>query len=197
MEKDVLEMLESLYSMVSEAWGVPLGNDKCIVERDKVLSALDEIKSKIPVEIAEAKRLIAAKEEFISNSKREGETIKKAAEESARIMVDEQEIVRVATEKSRAMLDDAQLKSSAMLDDAQKRSAELKKIAWDYLDSSLRETENVVSNALNSVQGVRSKFAHISAPAPVEVQKYQNTDMPDELVEYDDEEFSENDFLDD
>ena len=25
---DVIELLDTLYSMISEAWGVPLGNDK-------------------------------------------------------------------------------------------------------------------------------------------------------------------------
>ena len=26
--KEVMELVETLYTMVSEAWGVPLGNDK-------------------------------------------------------------------------------------------------------------------------------------------------------------------------
>ena len=30
---EVMELIETLYSMVTEAWGVPLGNDKCIVEK--------------------------------------------------------------------------------------------------------------------------------------------------------------------
>ena len=38
MEHEVLQLLEMLYTMISEAWGVPLGNDKCIIERDKVLN---------------------------------------------------------------------------------------------------------------------------------------------------------------
>ncbi len=203
MEKDVLEMLEGLYSLVSEAWGVPLGNDKCIVERDKVLTTLDEIKAKIPIEIAEAKRLVAARDEFINNAKREGDSIKKLAEESARTMVEEQEIVKTATAKSRAMLEDAHMKSANMLDDAQKRSAEIKKVAWDYLDSSLRETENVVSNALNSVQGIRSKFANLSAPAPVPLQARviedndQQFETPAELIDYDeDDDYNEQEYLD-
>ena len=28
---DVIELLDILYGMVNEAWGVPLGNDKCII----------------------------------------------------------------------------------------------------------------------------------------------------------------------
>ena len=80
MDNEVLELVEMLYTMIAEAWGVPLGNDKCIVEREKVLSLLDEIKAQLPVELAEAKRLVSARDEFISGAKREADSIRKAAE---------------------------------------------------------------------------------------------------------------------
>ena len=48
MDNEAMELIEMLYTMVSEAWGVPLGNDKCIVERDKVLGILEEIKARLP-----------------------------------------------------------------------------------------------------------------------------------------------------
>ena len=90
MDNEVMELIDTLYSMVSEAWGVPLGNDKCIVEREKVLSMIEEIKSRIPAELAEAKRLVSARDEFIGNAKREAESIRRAGEEKARTMIDEQ-----------------------------------------------------------------------------------------------------------
>ena len=34
---DIIELLDILYGMVTEAWGVPLGNDKCIIEREKAV----------------------------------------------------------------------------------------------------------------------------------------------------------------
>ncbi|MGI6029318.1 MAG: hypothetical protein ACOX81_07905 [Candidatus Heteroscillospira sp.] len=193
MENDVLEMLESLYAMVSEAWGVPLGNDKCIVEREKVLGALDEIKTKLPVELAEAKRLVSAKEEFIGNAKREAESIRKLAEERARHMVEEQEIMREARSKSAAVLAEAEEKSSAMLDSAQRRSAELRRVAWEYVDSSLRETEEAVNTALGAISGVRSKFAALSAPENIPVPAPEpdapvltDADIPEELRDAED-----------
>ena len=53
MDNEVMELIDQLYTMVSEAWGVPLGNEKCIVERDQVLEILDEIKTAMPVELSE------------------------------------------------------------------------------------------------------------------------------------------------
>ena len=68
---DVIELLDTLYSMISEAWGVPLGNDKCIIEREKALDLINEIKASMPSALAEAKRLVAARDEFIGNAKKE------------------------------------------------------------------------------------------------------------------------------
>ena len=108
MENEVLELIEMLYTMVTEAWGVPLGNEKCIVERDKILNLLDEIKAQLPSEVAEAKRLGSARDGFIGNAKREAESIRKAAEERAREMVEEQEIVRTAKMRSNEVLNAAE-----------------------------------------------------------------------------------------
>ena len=54
-QEGILELVEMLYTMVSEAWGVPLGNDKCLVDRNKALDLIEEIKNQLPAEIAEAK----------------------------------------------------------------------------------------------------------------------------------------------
>ena len=87
---DVMELLDILFGMVSEAWGVPLGNDKCIIEREKALKIINDIKAGLPASIAEANRLVAARDEFIGNAKREAEAMRKSAEDRARQLVDEQ-----------------------------------------------------------------------------------------------------------
>lgn len=147
MDNEVMELIDSLYSMVSEAWGVPLGNDKCIVERDKVLSMIEEIKSRIPSELSEAKRLVSARDEFIGNAKREAESIRRAAEEKARAMVDEQEIVRVARAKAEELESTAAAKSSA-----------LRTAAMEFIDDALRRAEESVNTALVEIHSSRARF---------------------------------------
>ena len=147
MENDVLELIEMLYTMVTEAWGVPLGNEKCIVERDKVLNLLDEMKAQLPTEVAEARRLVNARDEFINNAKREAENIRKAAENHARELVEEQEIVRAA-----------RTRSNEVLSQAESRSRELYRVANEYVDDALRRTEEAISLAMQEVQASRSRF---------------------------------------
>ena len=147
MENDVLELLEMLYTMVTEAWGVPLGNEKCIVERDKVLNLLDEIKAQLPSEVAEARRLVNARDEFIGNAKREAESIRKSAEDRARELVEEQEIVRAA-----------KTRSNEVLNQAEGRTRELYRVANEYVDDALRRTEEAINSALSEVRQSRSNF---------------------------------------
>ena len=66
---DIIELLDILYGMVTEAWSVPLGNDKCIIEREKAIEIINEIKTNLPTAIAEAQRLVAARDEFIGNAR--------------------------------------------------------------------------------------------------------------------------------
>ena len=73
---DVIELLDILYGMVTGAWGVPLGNDKCIIEREKAVELINDIKVNLPSALAEAKRLVAARDEFIGNAKREAEALR-------------------------------------------------------------------------------------------------------------------------
>lgn len=156
MENGTLELIEMLYTMVTEAWGVPLGNEKCIVERDAVLNILDEIKAQMPMELAEAKRLVSAKDEFISNAKREAEAIRRVAEEQARRLIDEQEIVRVA-----------KARSNELVTNAENQSRELRRVSNEYVDDALRRTEEAVTAALDEIRNSRSRFRNAAGARPM------------------------------
>ena len=56
MENHALDIIDMLYNMIAEAWGVPLGNHKCTVERDKALNLLDDLKATLPMELSAARR---------------------------------------------------------------------------------------------------------------------------------------------
>lgn len=139
--QEVMEILDDLYSMVSEAWGVPLGNEKCIVERDKLLGLLDEIKDKLPSELSEARRLVQTRNEFITNAKHEAEGIRHQAEERARVLVSEQEVVRVA-----------EAKSSEMMASTEQRVTQLRQAASQFCVQALQETEQAIAAAKQSAE---------------------------------------------
>ena len=142
---DVMDLLDDLFGMITDAWNVPLGGDKCIIEREKALKLISEIKAALPSSIAEAKRLVAARDEFIGNAKKEAEALRRTSEERARTLVEEQEVVRTA-----------RAKSSEMIATAEARSAELRRAATDYAEDIMRQAEESISSALATIQTAHS-----------------------------------------
>ena len=153
-QEGILELVEMLYTMVSEAWGVPLGNDKCLIDRNKALDLIEEIKNQLPAEIAEAKRLVARRDEYIGNAKREGESVRKMAEERARKIVDEQEIVK-----------QARVRAEEMIAEAEAKTRELRRAANAYVDESLRGAEASMAQALDTIRQSRARYQNAAGQA--------------------------------
>lgn len=147
MGSRVQELLEMLYQMINEAWGIPLGAEKCVIERDKALDLIDEIKAQFPNELAEAKRLVEARAEFINNAKKEADAIRKNAEERARQLVEEQEVIKAA-----------KIRSNEIMMNAENTSAELKRAANEYVDDAMRRTEEALAAALEEMRQTRARF---------------------------------------
>jgi len=151
MDNGILELVEMMYQMVTEAYGVPLGKDRCVIERDRFLDILDELKAQLPAEIEESRKLIAARAEYISGAKREAESIRRVAEEHARQKVDDQEVVREAKNQANELLSKTEVKA-----------AELKKMANIYADDTLKRTEEAIVSALDEIQGSRTRFRSVA-----------------------------------
>lgn len=156
MASGVDELFDVLYSMIEEAKNVPLSGDKCIVERDRVLDLLDDIKAQFPVELAEAQKLIASRSDYIASAKREAELIRQQAEEKAKQMIAEDQVLNAA-----------KARSNEMLKQAEERSRELRKAASDYCDDALRRTEEAVAEAYDEIKKSRMRFRAVAnAAAP-------------------------------
>lgn len=71
MASGVEELLDMLFDMVDEAKNVPLSSDKCMIERDRALDLIDDIRAQFPVELTEAKKVMATRADMLSSAKRE------------------------------------------------------------------------------------------------------------------------------
>ena len=94
------ELVSTLYEMVQDAGGIPLMSDRCVIEREKALDILDEIRANIPSDLKMAREIVEKRNEFITAGKREAEAIRKQAEELARQKVNENDIMNEARRRS-------------------------------------------------------------------------------------------------
>lgn len=147
MANSIEEIITALYEMVQNAWSLPLGAEKCVLERDKVLDLLDEISNQLPGELKQAKTIVESRNEVITNAKREAESILKQAEQKAQQMTSQEEVYKAA-----------QLEAEEMIKNAQQKAKELKQIATNFVDDALARTEGSISEALNEIRATRSSF---------------------------------------
>lgn len=133
--------------MVQDAWAVPLGGDKCVIERDRALDLLDELRVNMPADVKMAKDIVEKRNELIAAGKREAEAIRKQAEETARQQVSETEIVQQARRKAKEILGNAEI-----------QARELRRVANEYCEDTLKRAEEAVALSLDEVKKARSRF---------------------------------------
>ncbi len=146
-EQNIEQIISALYDMVQDARGLPLGADKCILERDKVLDMLDEIIAQLPVELKQARTIVDSRNELIGQARREAETMIRQAQDKAAELVAEENIYK-----------EAKRQCQEMVLQAQTRMADLRKASNDYMDDALRRTEESIALSLEDVRTTREKF---------------------------------------
>lgn len=166
-EKDVQRLLDMLYGMVDEAKSVAFSSEKCVINRDEALDILDEIRGKLPLELKKAQELLRARDEFVSNAKKEVERMLRQAELDAKTIVSESETLQQARQKA-----------GEIIRRAEDRSKELYHVANTYTEDALRRTEEAIQAALSEVQESRVRFR----AASVEKMQVQNQETVDEEV---------------
>lgn len=153
MANSVEDVLSTLYEMIQDAWSLPLGADKCVVERDKVLDLLDEISNQMPGEVKQAKTIVESRNEVITNAKREAENIRRQAEQRAKQMISQEEVYL-----------QAKAQAADMIKDAQEKIKELRRVTNEYVDDALKRTEEAMAQALGEVKDSRAKFRALTNP---------------------------------
>ncbi len=146
-EQHIEDIISALYDMIQDARALPLGADKCILERDKALDMLDEIIAQLPAELKQSRTIVESRNELIGQARREAESIVRQAQQEAKELVAEE-----------AIYQEARRQCQEMFNKTQARIAELRKVSNEYMDEALRRTEEAIAQSLNEVRETRSKF---------------------------------------
>ena len=115
MASGINELIDQLYAMISDAFGLPLGTEKCVLNRSSALTLLDEIKAQLPAEIAEAKRLINGKNEFVQAARDEADKLRQDAADEARRLVEKENVVIAARQKAGEIIGEAEAKAATVV----------------------------------------------------------------------------------
>ena len=141
------ELLNMMEEMLEEATGLPFAGGKRVVDADRMQDIIDEVRINLPTEVRQAKAIVNDRDEIVADAKREAEAIVKKAEDRARVLVGEEQIVRAA-----------QQRAAEILSSAQSQSREMRTTVTDYCENMLRITEEQLARNAAEVKTVRANL---------------------------------------
>ena len=147
MDNTVDSILGMMEGIVDSAKIFPMTHGKVLIDQEQFLDMLADLRSQLPRELEDARRIVADRSNILETAKKEAEMTTRVAEERARKLVDHDEIVK-----------QAQMKANEIMSTAQLQSRELKKAAMEYVDSMLAQVDEQLNKSLIEVRQRRQSF---------------------------------------
>ncbi len=174
---EVERLIQGLLNVIDAARPVPLSSSS-MINKDEVISVLNDISLRLPDEIRAARWLLKQREDFLARTQREGDELIDLARARAGQMVQKSEVVKAAEVRARRIVEDAQ---------AEARRLQLE--TEDYCDQRLASFEAVLKKTQKIVADGRSKLQGdpLSELKEAHSQDQEDTQSTPEL--YDQDEF--------
>ena len=144
---NVNELLDTIEDTLEESTSMPLSGGKRLVDVEKVRDYLDDIRANLPGELRQAQQIVNDRAQIVDTANAQAQAIVKKAEERARILVSDAEIVKAAQQRA------AEITAAA-----QSESRTLRQTVTDYCDNMLKTTEEVMVENAAQVKNVRANL---------------------------------------
>ena len=139
---NVNELLDTIEDTLEESTSMPLSGGKRLVDVEKVRDYLDDIRANLP-----AQQIVNDRAHIVDTANAQAQAIVKKAEERARILVSDAEIVKAAQQRA------AEITAAA-----QSESRTLRQTVTDYCDNMLKTTEEAMVENAAQVKNVRANL---------------------------------------
>ena len=149
---NVEQMLDLIEETLDEGASIPLSGGKHLVDVDKIRDYLDEVRLNLPGELHQARNIVGDRSQILTDANAQAEAIVKKAEERARILVSEQEIVKRA-----------QQRAAEILTGAQGQAKELSRSMTLYCESILKSTEETLARSVSDIKNTRLNLRNAAA----------------------------------
>ena len=143
---EVERLIQGLINVVDAARPVPLSSSS-MINKDEVVSVLNDISLRLPDEIRAARWLLKQREDFLARTQREGDELIDLARARAGQMVQKSEVVKAA-----------EIRARRIVEEAQSEARRLQLETEDYCDQRLASFESILKKTQKIVADGRTKL---------------------------------------
>ncbi len=138
------EILEEMDAILDSSMVMPFSGGRSVIDAERMRELINDIRSHMPGELNDAKSVVAGRNDIIAAARKEAESITRKAEERARFLISEQEILRRAN-----------LAANERTVQAQAQAREIRKSALEYSSEVMLRAENIISQQLTELRQAR------------------------------------------
>lgn len=160
MDIDILYLVDRLENLITGSRRMPLVNQIMIREAD-ILSIIDQMRTSIPDEIKQARRIIQDKERVMAQAQADANKLMARAREESERAVNREGLLRVAEERSQELMRRAAAHAEQMKTEADAYVAETLRALRDHLSSIEMEVGR-------SILSIEKGLASLEDPAEEE-----------------------------
>ncbi len=135
MSVDILYLVDRLENLIASSRRMPLVNQIIIKEAD-ILSIVDQMRTSIPDEIKQARRIIQEKERILAQAQAEATALRERARAETDQAMKREGLLRAADERSQELLRHAEAEAERLKDDAYAYVGETLRALRDHLAAS-------------------------------------------------------------
>ena len=165
---EILELIDKLETMAGQAPRVPI-TGRAMIDADRLLELIDQMRLAVPRNVQEGQEVLERREQIINQTTLDARRIRATAEQDARHLVEDSEMVKVAKRRGEEIIAEAEAKAHRMLAaveaDAKNRRAGANKYSLDAL-TELEEQTLAVLNAIHAGQRALTPVEDRTPPPP-------------------------------
>ena len=163
--RDTLNQIEDLVAGSSHLWFT----DRIMINDNDLIHLVEELRQELPLELERAEEIMREKDKIIMSAQQEATNIINQAKEQAAQIVDENDLVIKAREKSQAVLSQAQLQEQEIVERTKQNARELQDNADRYANQVF---DQLIAHVTNTFQGVQQAQAGLEQARQIQVQHF-------------------------
>lgn len=160
---DILHLIDRLEELFNDSKAVPLTRN-VMVDEDKMLDIIDQMRISIPEEVKKAQQLLAQKDRINAQAQEEANRTVEIARQKAEDLVHRDIIVQDAQRRAETIISQARSEAEGIRGDADDYVV----TALNNLQAELERLANQVRNGIRTVQEDQLRRAPSSMPSKAE-----------------------------
>ena len=134
---DILYLIDRLDNLIASSRRMPLVN-QIMLKEGEILSIIDQMRTSIPEEVKQARRIVQEKERILSLAQEEASNLLARAREETEHAMQREGLLHAAEERSQELIRQAARRSEEMMHQAEEEAERLKDDADAYVVETLR-----------------------------------------------------------